>query len=368
MASCTVFIDHGYPDGNDFLIAFLSSGEFLETTLSHLSGLKSKSETKREHTNAIVQKLSSGTISKKDILVALATQRRTYVSFMKISERRENRYPELFDPVDLLTSFGQEGWYGPIVNEEDHYFYIRTYRIQTMNADNPLDLNSSSIRWTIVAEIRDSFLFLSWNNFGYITPSEEFERNSRTKEFAYWLYINNFYDEIASHINLPLENIDLGHLIMTDIWNRYYEDDRYRWNHIAINANSSGVAFNARSAIRDINLQGISRLSSEISRTALTVLGVDFTEKSEEFSHVNSSVLNLLIKDWDPKSYEFSLENQNQTIFKAHCYFGYGLLAFGEKRLTTSINQKKDLPHLHCYHDCNGTRGVIIFLLENQKC
>ncbi|WLT37522.1 hypothetical protein NON20_17125 [Synechocystis sp. B12] len=363
MATSPVFIDHGYPDGEDFLLAFLGSGDFLRNTLSSLSNLRGN-KNKREHALEIINRLNLGNNSYQDILSAWVNQQRTYLTFRLIQNSPNHINSTNFnDPTELLTSFGEDGWYGPIFGNQNNVFYVRILRVETRNIDNRFDENLSNYRWSVIAEFRDGCLFFSWNNFGYVSPAEEFEGNPNRKEFAYWDYIDDFYEELRGLFFIQFNHVDFGHLILTTIWERFYEDIDFRWDHIAISANSAGVAFNARSAVRDINLQGIRRLSEEITRTALSALNHPFTERDRNFLHVDSQIINFLIRDWEPRSYEFQLSQDNKILFKAHCYFGYSLLDGG---LNPRVNQKRDLPHFHCYFNSNGTRGIIDFFLNNN--
>ena len=144
------------------------------------------------------------------------------------------------------------------------------------------------------------------------------------------------------------------------MWNQYLQDtNNYRWQHLRIRAEASGVALNAHSAgISEINVKGLQALSRKLAESALETL--DFSDLTQ-CNRVENAILHTLIKEWGTKSYEFSLEKvpaQHQKLeaesstkppeldklFKAHCYFG----------LKSDSRTQDAFQHLKCYDSGYG--------------
>jgi hypothetical protein len=300
---------------------------------------------------------------------------------------KRGEVPDFLDlnaPETLLTEFGAEGWYGPIKDkdlETNKVWYIRTVKVPHytyIGNDAARSIDRRSIRWTVVAEIgnisspKDQYLSLSWNGFS----SNELDNIDSTKQFTYWSYIPDFFREIEGELGAKVQNILLHKIVLHDLWNKYLNNSTYRWQHLRIRAESSGVALNAHSAgVADIDVKGLKALTHKLAESALESLKIP--KNDSEISLVEIALLQTLIKEWGTKSYEFSLAKictqtsglsvnvdkvggeKEKKIFRAHCYFGFKL----------DSDVPDSLQHLHCFLDYGGSNKVLQFLLtELQQC
>ncbi|MEO0928905.1 MAG: hypothetical protein AAFY63_23985, partial [Cyanobacteria bacterium J06643_13] len=175
--------------------------------------------------------------------------------------------------------------------------------------------------------------------------------------------IPNYFQEIAEFCQAGCIEPNLHKLILHDMWDKYIKNNQYRWNHIRIRAESSGVALNAHSSeIKEINVKGLKALSGKLAESILASVGIT-DDNSKSLGEVAG--LRTLIKEWGTKSYEFSLEIEDSNprteglnkksmynkLIKAHCYFG----------LKPNSSTQDSLQHLKC--DCGGSTGVLKFLL-----
>ncbi|MGK7956659.1 MAG: hypothetical protein AB4063_15625 [Crocosphaera sp.] len=233
-----------------------------------------------------------------------------------------------------MTEFGEDDWYGPIKSINDQEIsYVRMKKITDYFLENG-QIKERQIRWPVIAEISQDFVALSWN--GFSTSELTDESTERLIAFPHWNYIPKFSDELAKLCQTHFEAPKLHKLICIQMWDKYRKNKEYRWRHLRIRAEASGVALNAHSAgLTEIDITGLDALSRYIAKSTLESVGVE--QDAKKINAAEDAIISSLVKDWGTKSYEFSLDkivnnDDSETItdtktkyrklFKAHCYFG----------------------------------------------
>jgi hypothetical protein len=368
------FIDKSFPVGKVFCTKFLCSHEFNTVALKSL--VKSnKNQKKNDLAESVAASLENQSISAHKILVAFVQQPRKWLSF-KIGNHE--KCPTLKDASQLLTEFGEDGWYGPIIDSgTEKKWYIRTHRIPYPERGiyqagertegeiiaREAKQVSSFIRWTVIAELGENYVALSWNNFRFKDSEIDIAdpRSENLVQFPYWKYIDSFFDELTSKCKSDWKHPVLHRLILQNIWDKYIDNSSFTWRHLRIRADNCGVALNAHStgAFDSEKMKGLQALAKQLASSALKSLGAE--ETTEVANSVENALLRTLIKEWGTKSYEFSLDQvsgngqKSMKVFRAHCYFAIG----------TSPSPQDSLQHLLCFiGDYGGSSQTLQFLLS----
>jgi hypothetical protein len=340
-----VFIDNNFSQGREFLIHFLDSPEFTLDILRKIMGSGSSNKKKLELAQDIAIAFEEGNLSFDQILLPYVKRSRQWLSF-KLGKTKA--IPKQKEAQLLLNEFGEDGWYGAIDDHQNkNHYYIRTSKIT--------DYRGNNIRWTVIAKIDSDCIALSWNGFTLIPATDA--PVERQVSFGCYKFIPKYFEEIADFCKAELTIPNLHKLILQDMWNKYLNNDEYRWHHLRIRAESSGVALNAHSSeLKEINVEGLKALSSKLANSALEALGI--IDNNDQQILTENAILRSLIKEWGTKSYGFSLEKEGLTkkssynkLIKAHCYFG----------LKPNFSTQDSLQHLKC--DCGGSTEVLKFLL-----
>lgn len=364
--SINAFVDNNYPPGRQFCVKFLSSPEFKVETLRTLIS-STKSQRKQEIAANIADALEKKLLSPQEVLLAFVKQPRTWLS-IKIGLHL--RTPTLNSPESLLGEFGQEGWYGPIQEpNEKKTWYIRTYKI----TDRPLTKNetisqidSLNIRWSVIAEVTENYVALSWDGFTFSPTTKERVQNT---QFPFWQHIPDFFNELAKHCNGQWKHPNLQKIILHEMWDKYLNKSPYKWQHLRVRAEASGLVINAHSAgVQEVDVRGLQALSQHIAKSILNKLNL--AGDTSKIADVEDAILLILIKEWGTKSYEFQLNREVisdeadpdklkkyklEYLFKAHCYFG----------LKPNSTTQDRLEHLRCFMGYyGGSTGVLEFLLR----
>ncbi len=354
------FVDNGYAPGREFCEQFLLSPEFtlqsLQPILSGSSRLK-KAELAAEIANALEQ----GKVTPETILLEYVKQRKTWLS-LKLGTHVLT--PNLKPAALFLKEFGDDGWYGPIqeANQPHKKWYIRTHKID----DSSNRADKRDIRWSVIAEVAKDYVALFWNGFSLSsTISERIE----AIQFPFWHYIPEFIDELANHCQADWKLPNLHKLVLHDMWDKYLNKSidgiAYKWKHLRIRAEASGLAINARSAgVSEIDVRGLQALSERLANSVLQKLGL--VGDPEKMSNAEDAILLTLIKEWGTKSYEFELDREltpseleaetlkkvtRKPLIKTHCYFG----------LKPNSKTQDSFLHLKCY---GSSTSVLEFLLK----
>ncbi|WP_339379136.1 hypothetical protein [aff. Roholtiella sp. LEGE 12411] len=351
---------------------FLSSNEFTLETLRLISSGTGRFK-KAELAVHIANALEKGKLTSDEILLAYVKQPRTWLS-LKLGTCACTS--NLNYSASLLQEFGQDGWYGPIhePNQPKKKWYIRTYRIVDYvrrGSGTASQLDERYIRWSVIAEVDKDYLALSWDGFTYSSTADE-HIEQRT-QFPFWNHIPGFFNELANHCQAQWTHPNLHQLVLHDMWDKYLNksinDVRYKWKHLRIRAEASGLFINAHSSgIQEIDVRGLQALSQKLAHSVLNILGL--SGEPEKISNAEDAILFTLIKDWGTKSYEFELDreliaNEIETeilkevklkrLIKIHCYFG----------LKPNSKTQDSLQHLKCYSGYyGGSTRVLEFLLK----
>lgn len=369
------FIDRGFPDTETFCTQFLYSSEFSLSTLKDLvrSG---KSRQKYDLAVNLSNAIETNAIDSNQVLLAFVQQPRKWLS-LKLGHY--TKLPILKSAITLFTEFGDEGWYGPIEDTiTSRKWYIRSYRIpyyeQTYQtegvsefeiAERTKSVATYQIRWTVIAEIGETYAALSWNGFQHNElTSDLFDPEIKSlMQFPYWLHVPKFFKEFEHECEATWKHPILHQLVLGDLWDKYLSNTQYIWRHLRIRADNRGVELNAHSTgafeQEHIQMRGLQALSRHLAYSALNSLNIQ--ETPQVVNSVENSLLRTLIQEWGTKSYEFSLDKifssgeKQQSLFRAHCYFAEG----------PSSSPQDSFQHLLCFtKNYGGSSQSLRFLLS----
>jgi hypothetical protein len=365
------FLDVGYLEGYPFCQKFLSSPEFTVDFLKSFNVFRrSVLKTKEGYAINIAGAIEQKELDYNDLLIKYAQKPRVWLSLM---QGTYSETPQLKSPKDLLFSFGESGWYGPIREPAiSKVWYIYTCRVEHyipreyVEGGNTKNFDVAYIRWPVIAEVGEKYVALSWD--GFSNTSEEKDARS---QFPFWLHIQGAFKELETILGAKWEHPALDELLLHKLWDKFLNKPEYNWSHKRVRAESSGIALNAHSSgdtELDIGDKGLKGLSRTLAEAALDSLGYSFPYNAQKLSQVEEAILHTLIREWGTKSYEFSLKkktnindietednhnNSVETLFRVHCYFG----------LNSFSKSQDSLQHLKCYQECGSSIGVLKFLL-----
>jgi hypothetical protein len=364
------FVDFNFGEEETFCSQLLGSPEFSFEDLKSLLPIDEKTTGLKKPD--IAARLASYIVNSKvvkphQVLLKYAQKNRPWLSFQKGTYAIT---PNLQNPNELLTSFGADGWYGPIEdNEFEQVFYIRTFTVpyySEVESEGEWKIERYKIRWHAVARIRKDHVAIKWDGFTTNPTNNSTSRKNVNNQFPFWNHISNFLEELAIEVQADWSSIKLRELVLHDLWNKYRKatngEAEYIWKHLRIRAESDGVALNAHtSGIADIDINGIQSLSEELASAVLKAVKPEYDDSDVKASE--DAILKTLIQEWGAKSYEFELELKEikkegasfKKIFRAHCYFG----------LSKSRNNQDSLQHLKCYSKYGGSDGCLTFLLSH---
>lgn len=345
------FIDHGYDNPHTFCLRFLQSPDFLATTISNFATSGTNKDSK---SISVADGILAGSINKKEVLLALCKQPRLWFTYKK---GEYTHIPKLKKPSNLFTEFGKPGWYGPIYCENEKVnYYIKTFKFNYYTSDSDGKTQAAPIRWLLIGKIDKEHISFYWN--GFSTNHED--RIESSLQFAFWNYIPDAIEGLEKELEREYEYENIHKLILRVIWDDYSQDPDYTWRHLAVRAEASGVNLNARSkGVKDINVKGLLSLANRISAQLIKdILPASVVEKDKDILlKAQNSVLRTLIHKWGTKSYEFSINNTNEKLFKSHCFFG----------LKTHSKTQDKFPHFKCFSEYGGTEKTFEFLLDHSS-
>ena len=364
------FVDCGFSPGSEFCVKFLSSKEFTVDILQELILSGKRNLRKHEVASRVADAFEKGKLTSDKILLAYVKQPRIWLS-IKIGLHLCT--PTLNSPALLLSEFGEEGWYGPIQeSNQKKKWYIRTYKsidYLLTKSGGTSQINSRNIRWSIIAEVTENYVALSWDGFTFSPTAQE---RVESTQFPFWQHIPGFFDELAKYCDGQWKHPNLQKIILHDMWDKYLNKSPYRWKHLRVRAEASGLVINAHSAgVQEVKVEGLQALSRHIAKSILNKL--DLVGDTNKIEDVEDAILLILIKEWGTKSYEFQLERevvfddieldrsdkyQMENLFKAHCYFG----------LKPNSTTQDCLEHLKCIKGYyGGSIGALEFLLRELR-
>jgi hypothetical protein len=377
----SVFTDKGYQPGIFFCEQFLNSKEFNNEDLKKLIPGSKKGLDKNKVAGAVAKNLQQQSISPSQVTLLNIEMPRKWLALYT------GKYSNSFtaeDPTKLLFQFGEVGWYGPIRGSAPgRLFYVKTHRIADYKeADEVMDnygskrLRPNYIRWPIIAEVSENYLALHWDNFGYHPHAYPLGSvQKRTTPFEYWRHVRDAYSELKNSLGGSWSEIPLSNLILDTIWDKYLYRELYRWKHRRVAAEKSGVFVNARIGgqedsddkyVKEFSedvLNGLEILANKLGRVAVGLSKPGIDQSEELILKVQRALLQTIIKDWGPVSYEFSLEKHQSSnptkkkierIFRGHAYFGSH----------PDADTPDSLRHILCFSDFGGSTTAKVFLLK----
>lgn len=265
--------------------------------------------------------------------------------------------PSLKSPWTLMVERGEECWYGPVARPDDVPdvgWYVRPVFVKHWTLDEahnrPVEVD---IRWLCWARVANNLISLHWRGFTRTPMQESVRVNSRKEsrqQFEYWEHIERLFAEIEDLTNARASYTNLHDLTLNQLWDKYKENDAYRWINRRIRAESNGVSLNAYAgAVEQLNPKGITHLAETIRHSIQLEL-----RRLDGHGLPNPTILDhvierTLIKEYGTLSYEFSLERDATLLFHGHCYFGlrpighrqdsFPHICFGFLRRTNDLQQ-----------------------------
>lgn len=350
------FVYSGSEDEFSFCNAFFNSPEFTAATLQKIL---SYSGSKEDLAFDLAERFTRNKISADKIIKYYAEQGRQWVAY-KYGTLGKLNTKNVAPISEYLSDFGKNGqWYGPVNLADNSSVFIKSsYNsfFQIIGSGEAKETIKALVRWPIIAKVNADYISFHWNGFSSNTA----ERIDTKTQFDFWNSVPQAFNEIEEIVGGEYEYPIVNKLILNNIWNKYLPNKEYEWKHLAVRAESAGVALNARSAgVKDINVKGLLALANRLSNSVVD--GAKLcercsSEKIKLVSEIENVVIKTLIQEWGTKSYEFSLDNKNKRIFRAHCFFG-------SKPGSTTQDQ---FPHFKAYKQYGGDSKIIDFLIHED--
>lgn len=313
-----------------FAELFLSSPDFDLETLKRIAeqiGIYVGAMRRPTLIGNIVEKLRNdrnGNVEQA-IIESLTSRKREWVS---IKSGRVSKFPQLNNANELITNQGKPEWYGPVTNPNDAgiKWYIRPVFIphQEIN-ESTKKLEKVFIRWLCFARIDKSTISLHWKGFSFADPTQERENAAsiRNSQFQYWRYIPDLFKELEISTQAKVAHINYHQLFLHELLDKFEEDSEFVWTHKRVRAEFSGISLNAHAGtVFDFDAGGLTKLASVIQESVAGELQQHQRVQIPQPTRVTKAILRTLIRSLGTLSYEFSLEKNNNLIFRAHTYFG----------------------------------------------
>lgn len=351
--SIKAFIDRGYADPRTFSEMLLDSPEFLSGTLKKFADYGTNKRAMAVH---IANQLEYEKVNAEKLLLEYAKQTRQWFTY-KMGEYKD--IPNLNDPTELLFKFGEERWYGPIYcDEEEVYYFLRVHKITHYEKEDPqsTEIKEHRIRWMLLARIDENNISFYWNGF---TTNQE-DRIDVNSQFPFWLHVPQAIGEMEKLLGGKYKYPLINKIVLEGMWDQYAQDPDYDWRHLAVRAEASGVNLNARSkGVQEIRVEGLLALAEAIAKSLIEDLlpKVNQSKKKRLLARAENSIMRTLIHEWGTKSYEFSLDLEQDKIFKAHCYFGSKPQSMTQDRF----------PHFKTFKKYGGPFKALQFLLSETS-
>lgn len=309
-------------EGRFFTDNFLASPDFDVATLRRIArelSLRSSSD-KRTLIDQIGYTSEHSRESQEIIIQQLVLRNKGWVAIKRGVPA--GRLPKDLEPTDLVTTPGREDWYGPISSPEDSgTWYIRPKFVRHWEIDDSSgEPIVNTIRWLCFARISYEYTSIFWRGFSSAETVEETERNS---QFPYWLHVPQLFDELEHLFNVKLKEVNLQHLILYVLWNRYRASPDYEWLDRRIRAESSGIALSAHAgAVVELEINGIRGLATTIRDAVVRNLTPKYSIEAQDVDALDEVILERLLRGFGARSYEFSLQKDGEKLFRGHTYFG----------------------------------------------
>lgn len=285
--------------------------------------------------------------------------------------------PENLPPMRPAHEFitdhgGDEALFGPINVGSDEAYYIATRSVSAYaprtdgGAPDPV-----LQRFSVVVHVTMDYVAFHWDNF---TPAED--APDKLTQNLYCRYVPTIIREILDELGGEYSEPSLRHLALTELWNRYENDPLHSWAHERIRAEAKGVALTAsgsgkgQAGVAEIDVKGIEALTRALAAEAIEEL----KGSPDRQRDVERRLLKALIHRWNPKSYQFLLQDagasDDDAKFRAHIYFGRGVFTASSIAATGSQRRQMDqdsFAHLRTWLEHGGSRSALQFILEHLE-
>lgn len=347
------FVDRGF-EGEAFCRRFLESTEFPAHILKRRVKRGMKSQPKADQAADLAEQITGQGELSDDLALEYCKEPR---SWLAVRFGKPRALPAQLNSYQFLFESGPvDAFYGPWVDGETRW-YIYTEKVNNWVEDaQERVVKAEVIRWSVIVEVTSEFTALHWHGFGASEDRDHPVRSGTGPQFAYWSRVPNIFRKCEEMFETDLSPRLLHRLVFETLWDQYFEKPGYRWTDRRIRAEKMGVAMHAHSAAT-VDASGLRALTDALGDAACRVLGVSDASKKKE---VRGEMLHLVLKDWGPKSYEFTLDDGSDIgvkHFRAHCYFG----------LKPPDAGPDGLQHLSCFKEFGGSRGALKFLLPHWK-
>lgn len=316
----------------EFTTAFLSSHDFDFKTLQKICKTLDLDHTGKKEAliSTIVSESKDSEEVKQTIMKAAVLKSRRFLAFRLVDEVS---FPKLANPSDLVGGVGKDRWYGPIVNSSDidATWYVRSSHVNfKMESETKSAISVVKIRWLSFARICDNIVSLHWQ--GFSLPQFEGIFPSEYSRFPYWLKIDDLFYQLQTLLKTEFEEIKLHDLVLNKLWEKYrYDHDNYRWIDQKIRAESRGISLNASSgsvysegSFELEDFSGIHALAATIRKSIQKELKRSYKMPMPDPDKFDGVILNTLIKNFGPLSYQFGLESiDGRKLIRTHAYFGF---------------------------------------------
>lgn len=277
-------------------------------------------------------------------------------------------------PQRFILEHGEDqDCFGPLEDQERdcaYYLFTRSIPQQKLSGET---IERYRLRWTCVAEVRGGFVALHWDNFNWAPQdgdgAEDASRSpGNESQFPYWKELPDIVRQLGELLGCEYAPIPLHDLVLNVVWERYESNDRYEWVHERIRAEARGVALSAsgkKGGTVDVDASGVEALTRELAQVAVDALGAN----RDLVPRVAHRMLNTLVRNWNPKSYQFSLGekgDQERLLFRGHAYFGVGKFTIVEGGLA-GRNGPDSFPHVKCWVNRGGSNLALEFLLRHLE-
>lgn len=344
------FVDIHYDTEEEFCRRLLESGDFSARALRAAREGKDVGADKPAMARSLATAMLDDRLDAGVIVREACRDSRGWLA-LRIGPVRHKR-PKLPSPKQFLTAFGTDNWYGPIDDGATCYFIAAREAFDFRVDRETQKLRRYRVRWHVVGEVTDTHAAFHWNGFSL---NEDRKRPQAPGQYPFWKHLPQMIEDLGAALGAQWSEPELGPLVLDDLWSRYAATHGYVWTHKRLRAERDGVALNAHSASK--RMAGLEALTRSLAGAATDALKVTDTE---QIRAVEAALLRRLVQDGGAKSYEFSLDEDNQEqkpLFRAHCYFGGRPKEFGQD----------SFQHLNCYGRYGGSRGAAEFLFRHLE-
>ena len=307
----------------------------------------------------------------RSLALGYARQPRSWLALYNRSEP-ETLQPKRASHLFILEHGRSEDCFGPIHDESSgSTYYLITRSVPQWTVDDPGEPPVRAyLRWTCVAEITPTYVALHWDNFQYRGEGQQTTRRHQI-QYPYWNEIEAVQGTLVGLGAGTLDAPAYVPLVLHNLWGRYVAAPDFEWTHERIRAQAEGVALTAsgrrQSDAVELDVTGIEALTRRLAEAAVEECGAS----TDAIARVSRRLLHMVIKGWNPRSYQFRLDESGADetrVFRGHVYFGSGPFAMGSTGGEAARVRRSGpdaIPHVRCFSRYGGSLGARDFLLRH---